>query len=366
MTHARAAISRQKGAPISIEDIEVEDPRDDEILVKIVASGVCHTDMVVRDQGYEVPLPLVLGHEGSGIVEKIGKGVTGLKVGDAVALSYAYCGKCAKCESGQPFYCVDFYMENFRGTRADGSTPLCDCHNRPVSGNFFAQSSFATYAIATERNAVKLPDDVPVELMGPLGCGLQTGAGAVLNCLKPPSGSTIAIFGAGAVGLAATMAAKIADCGKIIVVDLNDKRLELAEELGATHTVNGGKENAVERIRELTGGGVDYSLECTSVPKVFRQAVDCLGIPGTCGLIGSTPLGTEGTIDMGSFLFGRTVFGVVEGQAISADFIPQMIDYWKQGRFPFERMVKYYQLDEINRAMEDSESGAVIKPILRM
>lgn len=366
MTKATAAITRQKGGPLQIESVEVADPRDDEILVRMVASGVCHTDMVVRDQGYEVPLPLVLGHEGSGIVEKVGKAVKGLKVGDPVALSYAYCGKCEKCTSGQPYYCVDFYMENFRGARADGSTAICDCHNHPVAANFFAQSSFATYAIATERNAVKLPDDVPLELMGPLGCGIQTGAGAVLNCLKPAKGSSIAIFGAGAVGLAAVMAAKVAECGIIIVVDLNDSRLDLAREMGATHVINGRSTDAVARIRELTNGGVDYSLECTSVPKVFRQAVDCLGIPGTCGLIGSTPLGTEGSIDMGSFLFGRTVFGVVEGQSIPSEFIPRMIDLWKQGRFPFDRMVKFYALDEINQAMEDSERGLVIKPILRM
>jgi len=248
----------------------------------------------------------------------------------------------------------------------DGTTPICDGHNHPISANFFAQSSFATYAIATERNAVKLPKDVPLELMGPLGCGIQTGAGPVLNCLKPKAGASIAVFGAGAVGLAAVMAAKVARCGTIIIVDLNPSRLELAKELGATHAINAKTEDAVARIREITKGGVNYSLECTSVPKVFRQAVDCLGIPGTCGLIGSTPIGTEASIDIGSFLFGRTVFGVVEGQSIPSQFIPELIELWKRGVFPFDRLVKFYELDQINQAMEESEKGRVIKPTLKM
>lgn len=366
MQQAQAAVTRTKGGPLALETIALEPPRDDEILVRIVASGVCHTDMVVRDQGYEVPLPLVLGHEGSGVVAAVGKAVRSLEVGDHVALSYAWCGYCEKCESGQPFYCTTFYEQNFKGARLDGSTPIHDGHDHPVSGCFFAQSSFATYAIATERNAVKLPKDVPLELMGPLGCGLQTGAGAVLNCLKPAPGASLAVFGAGAVGLAAVMAAKVARCGTIIIVDLNSERLDLARELGATHAINAREEDAVARIREITGGGVDFSLECTSVPKVFRQAVDCLGIPGTCGLIGSTAIGTEASIDIGSFLFGRTVFGVVEGQSISSEFIPRMIDLWKAGEFPFDRLVKFYDLKDVNQAMADSEKGLVIKPILRM
>jgi aryl-alcohol dehydrogenase len=366
MTNALAAVARKKGSSLTIEEVRLGEPRADEILVRIVASGVCHTDMVVRDQGYAVPLPLVLGHEGSGVVDAVGSAVTQLQVGDHVALSYAFCGKCAKCTSGQPFYCVEFYDQNFKGARMDGTTPVCDCHDHPIGANFFAQSSFATYAIATERNAVKVPKDVPLELMGPLGCGIQTGAGAVLNCLKPKPEASVAVFGAGAVGLAAVMAARVSRCEKIIVVDLNPSRLALAKELGATHTVNPREDDTVKEIRAITNGGVDYSLECTSVPKVFRQAVDSLGIPGTCGLIGSTAIGTEATIDIGNFLFGRTACGIVEGQSIPSRFIPELIDLWKRGEFPFDRLVKFYRLEEINQAMEDSEKGRVIKPILKM
>lgn len=366
MKQAYAAISREKSKPLVLECIGIDEPREDEILVRIVASGVCHTDIVVRDQGYDVPQPVVLGHEGSGIVETVGRGVKGLVPGDHVALSYAYCGRCEKCLGGTPYYCEDFFGRNFRGTRPDGTCPIHDSNGTQISGCFFEQSSFATYAIATERNAVKISKDVPLELIGPLGCGLQTGAGAVLNCLKPRQGSSIAIFGAGAVGMAAVMAAKIAGCATIIVVDLNDTRLELAIELGATHTINARSQDSVQGIKEIAPSGVDFSLECTSSPKVFRQAVDCLGTPGTCGLVGSSALGTEGTIDIGSFLFGRTLVGVVEGQSIPSEFVPQLIEYWQQGRFPFEKLVQFYDLEDINQAMTDSESGKVIKPILRM
>ncbi|PDT07242.1 NAD(P)-dependent alcohol dehydrogenase [Rhizobium sp. M1] len=366
MKQAYAAVSREKAKPLILECIGIEEPRADEILVRIVASGVCHTDLVVRDQGYDVPQPVVLGHEGSGVVEAVGSAVKDLVPGDHVALSYAYCGKCEKCLSGTPFYCEDFFGRNFRGTRPDGTCPIHDSHGKQISGCFFEQSSFATYAIASERNAVKVAKDVPLELIGPLGCGLQTGAGAVLNCLKPKPGSSIAVFGAGAVGMAATMAAKIAGCATIIVIDLNDERLELSRELGATHAINARKLDSVAAIRKIVPAGVDFSLECTSSPRVFRQAVDCLGTPGTCGLVGSSALGTEGTIDIGNFLFGRTLIGVVEGQSIPSEFVPQLIEYWQQGLFPFDKLVQFYDLDQINEAMADSESGKVIKPILRM
>ncbi|MQB07934.1 NAD(P)-dependent alcohol dehydrogenase [Agrobacterium tumefaciens] len=366
MKQAYAAITRVKSGRLSLECVGIDEPRVDEILVRIVASGVCHTDMVVRDQGYEVPLPLVLGHEGAGIVEAVGRDVKSLIPGDHVALSYAYCGQCEKCMAGTPYYCVDFYERNFKGSRMDGSCPIHDSEGNQINGCFFEQSSFATYAIATERNAVKVPKDLPLELIGPLGCGLQTGAGAVLNCLRPRPGTSIAIFGAGAVGLAAVMAAKIAGCKTIIIIDLNAERLELALELGANHTINARDGDSVKAIKNIAPSGVDFSLECTSRPNVFRQAIDCLGIPGTCGLVGSSPLGTEASIDIGSFLFGRTLIGIVEGQSIPSDFLPELIEHWERGRFPFDKLVQFYELDEINEAMADSESGKVIKPIVRM
>jgi aryl-alcohol dehydrogenase len=365
MYEGKVAVAKHRSQPLDVIDARFEAPRAGEVLVKIVGTGVCHTDMVVRDQGYPVPLPLVLGHEGAGVVEQVGQGVVGLEIGDHVVLSYGHCGRCGECRSGRPGYCAEFYDRNFKGARMDGSQAVCDAHGHPLGSAFFAQSSFGTYAIATERNAIPIRKDVPLELMGPLGCGIQTGAGAILNALKPPAASSIAIFGAGSVGLSAAMAAAAIGCTTIILVDLHDDRLALAAELGATDGINGGRENAVERIREITSGGADFTLECTGNPKVLAQAVDALRIPGTCGLIGAANLGDCAQLDMNTLLFGRTVRGIIEGDSVPQVFIPQLIELWRAGRFPFDRLVKFYDLADINSAIEDSESGRVLKPIVR-
>lgn len=365
MLETQAAVVREKGGAFAIETVRLEAPRDHEVLVHIKGVGMCHTDLVVRDQYFPTPLPAVLGHEGSGIVVQVGKAVTKVAPGDHVVLSYASCGTCANCLRGLYGYCPDLYGRNFSGARPDGSTPCCDAHGVPVSAYFFAQSSFAKHAIATERNVVKIRDDVPIELMGPLGCGIQTGAGAVLNALKPEAGSSIAIFGVGSVGLAAVMAARIAGCATIIAVDLNDNRLALAMELGATHVINGGGGDVPEQIRTLTGGeGVQQSLECTGLPTVVRQAVDSLRLTGTCGVIGVSPLGTEVTLDMNGILFGRTVRGIIEGDSIPDIFIPRLIELWRQDRFPFDKLVRFFPMAEIEAAAHASESGEVLKAIL--
>ncbi len=360
-----AAVVREKGGKFKIESIKLDDPRDNEVLVRIAGVGMCHTDLVVRDQYFPTPLPAVLGHEGAGIVEKVGKSVTKLAVGDHVVMSYASCGVCANCQNGRYGYCLDLYGRNFSGTRPDGSTPCCDAHGRAVSGYFFSQSSFGDYALATERNVVKISRDVPLEIMGPLGCGIQTGAGAVINALKPGAGTSIAIFGAGSVGLAAVMAAKVVGCAQIIIVDLNDKRLELAKELGATHAINAGQGDVVAEIQRHTGGeGAQYSLECTGLPKVARQAVDSLRLTGICGIIGVAPLGTEVSFDMNGILFGRTVRGIIEGDSVPDIFIPQLVELWRQGRFPFDKLIKKFKLSEIEDAAHASETGDVLKAIL--
>ena len=365
MVDIRAAVVRSQAGAFEIEALSLEEPRPGEVLVRIAGVGVCHTDLVVRDQFFPTPLPAVLGHEGSGIVERVGLGVTKVAPGDHVVLSYASCGQCTNCLRGQHGYCPDLYGRNFTGARPDGSRPCKDGHGHEISSYFFAQSSFADLALSTERNTVKIRNDVPVEMMGPLGCGIQTGAGAVMNALKPGAGSSIAIFGAGSVGLAAVMAARVVGCATIIVADLNDDRLDLARELGATDTVNAGSDDPVASIQALTGGeGVQYSLECTGLPKVVRQAVDCLRLTGTCGIIGVAPLGTEIALDMNGLLFGRAVRGIIEGDSIPDIFIPQLIELWRQGRFPFDKLVRFYSLAEIEEAVRASESGEVLKAIL--
>ena len=365
MLTINAAVVREKAGKFCVEVVQLEHPRDDEILVRIEGVGVCHTDLIVRDQYFPVPLPAVLGHEGAGVVERVGKSVTKVAVGDHVVLTYGSCGVCENCQRGLSGYCLELYGRNFGGSRPDGSTPYSSADGQPIAGCFFCQSSFGERAIAKERNVVKIPKDVPLEIMGPLGCGIQTGAGAVINALKPGAGTSIAVFGAGSVGLSSIMAAKIVGCTTIIAVDLNPSRLALAKELGATHAIHGGEVDAVAAILEITGIGVHYSLETTASPKVFRQAVDCLRLTGTCGLVGAAALGTEVSLDMNSILFGRSVRGIIEGDSVPDIFIPQLVELWRQGRFPFDRLIKFFPLADIEQAVAGSEDGSVLKAVLR-
>lgn len=361
-----AAVVRESGGPFVLEELALDDPRPDEVVVKVVATGVCHTDVVCRDQWFPVPLPVVLGHEGAGVVEAVGSAVTLVKPGDHVVMSMSSCRVCQYCRTSAPGYCVGHYDLNFGGRRPDGSATL-HAGEEPVNGHFFAQSSFATHALAYEHNVVKVADDVPLNILGPLGCGIQTGAGSVMNSLAVKPGTSIAVYGTGAVGLSAVMAARLVGCTRIIGIDVHADRLNVATELGATDVVNAGDGDAVEAILELTAGrGVDYALETTAVPAVARQAVESLALLGMCGLVGVPPAGTELALDFHSVLFGRFVRGIIGGDARAHLFIPTLIDLWSQGRFPFDRLIKTYPLADINQAVEDTELGATIKPVIEM
>jgi aryl-alcohol dehydrogenase len=360
----KAAVVREKSGPFRIEEVELDEPREDEVLVRVVGCGICHTDLVARDQQQPAPLPAVFGHEGSGVVEKVGARVKKVQPGDHVVLSYLSCGVCASCKKGAPTYCLDFLRSNFAAARGDGS-PTMRKNEEAIHGHFFGQSSFATHALAMERNVVKVCRDVPLEILGPLGCGFQTGAGGVINALRPKAGSSIAVFGAGSVGMSAILGAVVCGCTPIIAVDVNPDRLKIAQGFGATHTINPDKANPVEEIQKITGTGVESSLECVGISKVLRQAVDALTPTGVCGLIGVAPVGTNVSLDMHSILNGRTVRGIVEGDSIPDIFIPQLTELYKQGRYPFDRMIKFYPLDQINQAAEDSEKGKVLKAVLR-
>ena len=362
----KAAVIRKKGGPFQIETLMLEEPRPDEVLIRIVATGMCHTDMVARDQLYTVPLPVVLGHEGAGIVEQVGSSVKKIAPGDHVVLTYMWCGHCKPCLNGHLTYCANFYPLNFGGVREDGSTATQDKQGA-VHDHFFGQSSFGTYALAHERNVVKVPTDAPLELLGPLGCGIQTGAGAVMNRLKVRPGSSFAAFGGGAVGLSAVMAARVSGATTIIAADVVPSRLALAKELGATHTINSRETDPVEAVRQLTAGGADFTLESSGRPAVLRQAIDALAIRGTCGIVGAPALGTEASFDVnGVMTAGKTIVGIVEGDSVPDLFIPSLVELYQQERFPFDKLVKFYSLEQINQAAEDSEKGITIKPIVRI
>ena len=362
----QAAVARDKSGPLTLETLDLEDPRDDEILVRVVATGVCHTDVVVRDGLLPTPHPVVLGHEGAGIVERVGRNVTKVAAGDAVVMTYDSCGECPSCAVHAQSYCHAFFPRNFFGTRADGSSALSKDGER-IHGNFFGQSSFATHALCHERNVVKVPGNAPLELLGPLACGVQTGAGAVLNALAVRAGASFAVFGAGSVGLSAVMAARVAGATTIVAIDLHDERLDFARSVGATHTLNPSRDDVVASLLALTGYGVDYALDTTGVAKVIRQAADSLAPRGTCGVLGASAPGTEIVLDEVHFMSGgRRLMGIVEGESDPDTFIPMLIELHREGRFPFDRMVKFYPLDQINEAIADSLEGRTIKPIVRM
>lgn len=369
----QAAVSRDATRPPELETLDIEEPRASEILVRIVATGICHTDINVHERD-RAPKPIVLGHEGAGIVERVGSQVTRLAPGDPVILSSNFCGECPSCRQNAHSYCHEIMPRNFGGRRPDGSTPLTQ-NATPINARFFGQSSFATYALADERSAVKAPADLPLEIMGPLACGVMTGAGAVINSLQVRPGQSIAIFGTGAVGLSAVMAAKIVGATRIIAVDVVPARLALAMELGATDAIdvsagsssaaNASTGNAAQAIKDLTRHGVDFTFNTTRAPAIFTQAMESLAPRGVAGFVGA-PF-TAWTPDMFQILCGgRTLRGIIGGDSSPGSFIPLLIEYYRQGRLPFDRLIRFYRFQEIAQAFADCEHGTTVKAVLRM
>lgn len=356
------AVLEERHGEFRLTELELAKPGPDEVLVRVAGVGICHTDISVRAGLYPVPLPIVLGHEGAGEVIDVGAGVTAVRPGDRVILTFDSCGRCGPCHVGQPAYCHVGFELNFGGRRRDGTTTLT-AGGRPIASPFFGQSSFATACVVPARALVPAPDDLPLHLSGPFGCGLLTGAGTVLNVLKPRPGDSIAIFGTGAVGLAAAMAAAALGATRVIGVDRHADRLRLGLTLGLTETVSPSDDVAAQ-VREISGGGVDLAVDTTASPQALRAAVDALVPGGTCAVVGGVPIGTPVELDMGSLLFGRTVRGVIEGDSVPGDTIPRLVALWRAGRFPFERLIETFPLDHINDAVRAAESGDVVKPVL--
>ncbi|GGB04892.1 NAD(P)-dependent alcohol dehydrogenase [Allosediminivita pacifica] len=360
-----AAVAREINAPLSIEEVELDDPRDDEILVKLVATGVCHTDMAVIEGLMGTEFPVVLGHEGAGIVERVGSAVSKVQPGDRVVMTMDSCGQCPACANHDNVYCHNTYPMNFMAQRMDGTRGISKEGER-IGSMFFGQSSYATHAVCHEANIVKVPDDVELEKLGPLGCGIQTGAGTVMNALAVEPGRSIVIFGAGGVGLSGVMGAVVQGATTIIVVDMVDSRLELAKELGATHTFNAKTDDVSDEIMKLTGYGVNYAFDTTGNAKVIRQAVELLAPKGTCAIVGASSPEAEIALNETHFMSGgRRLMGVVEGESNPDVFIPTLIALWQQGRFPFDKLITFFPFEQINEAFEASEKGEAIKPILR-
>ncbi|MFI8068098.1 NAD(P)-dependent alcohol dehydrogenase [Streptomyces sp. NPDC086033] len=364
-TTTRAAVVESGGAPFTLSDVELDEPGPHEALVRMVATGLCHTDLGVASGGLPFPLPGVLGHEGAGVVEAVGPAVTGVAPGDHVVLSFTSCGDCRNCDGGHPAYCAGWLPLNLIGGRRADGTSTISRDGEPLGGHFFGQSSFAERALVDERSLVKVDQDVPLESIAPLGCGVQTGVGAVWNVLKPVTGSTIVVLGAGAVGLSAVMAAALSPATTIVAVDRFGERLTLARELGATHTVNAAEEDLGEVLAALTGGqGADGIVETTGNVDVLRQGVDALGARGTVVVVGAPPFGTEVSLDVNGLLGGKRVVGLTLGDAETQSFIPALVRLVKEGRLPLHRLISTYSFADIDQAVRDMRAGKAIKPVL--
>jgi aryl-alcohol dehydrogenase len=363
----QAAVAWEAGATLSIEEFDLDDPRDDEILVKVEAVGVCHTDDNARLGRVPVVFPIILGHEGAGTVERVGRDVTRVRPGDRVLFTPDYCGLCEQCVLGKTPYCDQVVARTFTGTRLDGS-PRAHQDGKPVRASFFGQSSFATHSLVTERNIVPVAPDAPLHYLAAFTCGVQTGAGAVLNAMPVSTTSKVAIWGTGAVGLAAVMAAKASGAAEIVAIDRVGHRLALAAELGATAAIDTtGQELAdvAAAVVKLTGRGVDVALDTTGNPAVILAAVRSLATHGTASVITSS--GAPITLPPGDLLLrGRQLRGMIGGHINPTIFIPRLLELHAKGRFPVDRLVKNYPFAELNTAIADSLSGTTIKPVLTL
>ena len=358
----RAAVVEGQGQPFTIAEVQLDEPREDEVLVRMVATGLCHTDITM---GHFLPpemFPNVFGHEGAGVVERVGAGVQALEEGDHVVMSFRSCRACAKCRAGLVGYCDQTLLLNYMGMRTDGSTSM-SWNGSPVFGNFFGQSSLAAHALAYADNCVKVDPALDLTLVAPYGCGFQTGAGTVLNVIRPGTDDSLAVYGVGAVGLAAVAAARAEGVEPVVAVDPLESRRAVAEKLGAVTVDPAQVDSVVDRVKELTGGGAAYAIDTTALPHVVKQAQQSLAIRGTLVALGlGAPEYTLDAIDL--LQAGKTVTSSIEGDSDPHEMVPRLLGMRAAGAFPMDDLVSTYPAEEINRAVADVTSGAVVKPVL--
>ena len=360
---AQAAVLRSGDGPFSIETVQVADPGEGEALVRMVAAGMCHTDLLSRELPPEFfGGPTVYGHEGAGVVEAVGPGVDYVAPGDHVVLSFNSCQGCKACSLERPASCFDFMALNMGGSGPSGSPAFTDAEGQPVASHFFGQSSFASHTIVAKESLVKVDPALDLTKLGPLGCGIQTGAGTVFNSLDVVEGDSFAVAGAGALGMASIMAAKVAGASTIVAIDRHQNRLDLAKKYGATHTITGDPSTFAAQVIEATRGGADHAFDTTGNAIVVRALLEGLNNVGVLALAG-VGFG-ELTIDYSSMLSGRKIIGIMEGDAVPSTFIPYLAKLNAEGKFPFDELIKTYPIDQINEAEAASASGEVIKPVL--
>jgi aryl-alcohol dehydrogenase len=360
-----AAILREPGAPFTFGEVEIDAPHAGELLVRIEAVGICHTDLVFASGALGTPFPLILGHEGAGVVETIGAGVEGFAPGDKVLLTFDSCGHCHQCRAHLPSYCDTFTSLNYDCVRGDGSSPASDDGGQ-LAARFFGQSSFARYAISTARNTVKLPADADLAALAPLGCGVQTGVGGVMRSLGAKPGSSLVVLGGGAVGLSAAMGGVLAGCRMIIVIEPRAERRALALELGAHHAIDPADGDTVAAVRAIEPGGVDHVFDTSGVTAIVQASFGMLAPNGMIGLVG-VPGDLEAALTLPvvpTITFGHGVKGIIEGDSEPAEFLPELVRLHAEGKLPVEKLITTYPFEKINEAIADSHSGKCVKPVL--
>ena len=357
----KAAVFHAVKEPLVIEDIEIDKPMAREIVVRTVAVGVCHSDLHFVEGLYPYPTPAVLGHEPAGIVEEVGEQVTYVKPGDhVIGCLSVFCGHCDQCLSGHPNRCSSDETRRSRDQHPRLS------RNGDVVHQGLNLGAYAEKMLLHENAVVKIREDVPLDRAALVGCGVMTGVGAVLNTAKIEPGSTVAVFGAGGVGLAAILGARIGGAGMIIAVDMVESKLAKARELGATHIVDASSHDPVAAIRDMTGGGVQYSFEAIGLKVAAEQAFGCLAVGGTATIIGMIPVGQKVEIDGYQFLSEKKLQGSMMGSNRFRVDMPRYIDFYLQGRLKLDEMIsKEGRLEDVNEAFRAMKAGEVARTVLR-
>lgn len=363
---AKAAVLFAVGQRLQIRDVEVQAPRAGEVLVRMAAGGICHSDLHAMTGHLVASLPAILGHEGSGIVADVGPGVTSVKAGDhVIPLWRLSCGTCEYCSDGRPALCPEGTQIRMTGRLLDGSTRFT-LDGQEIK-HFAGVSSFAEYSVIPARAVLKIPEDFPLDRAALLGCAVITGVGAVFNCARVRPGSSVAVFGAGGIGLNVIQGAAIAGAEKIIAVDILPNKLEFARQFGATHTINGSTANAVEQIRALTDGkGVEYAFEAIGLPATMRQAYDSLRKRGMAVVVGVTPMTAEVSVPVMSLVYEeRILTGSVYGSSRPAIDIPKLIALYRSGKLKLDELLtRRYPFAQINEAYDALERGEVARSIV--
>ncbi|HZO80810.1 MAG TPA: Zn-dependent alcohol dehydrogenase [Candidatus Binataceae bacterium] len=357
----KAAVFHGPKQPLRIEEVEVDQPQEHEVLVRTVASGVCHSDLHFVEGLYPLPAPAVLGHEAAGVVERVGSAVTYLKPGDhVIACLSVFCGFCEQCMSGHPNRCSNRAATQ----RPKGGKQRLSLKGAPLR-QFADLSAYAEQMLVHENALVKVRDDMPLDRAALIGCGVTTGVGAALNTAKVEPGSTVAVFGAGGVGLAAVQGARIAGARLIIAVDMFEHKLASAKRLGATHTVDASSSDPIEEIRKLTGAGVDYAFEAIGLKKVAEQCFECLAPGGTATIIGMIPVGQKVEIDGPKLLTERKLQGTNMGSNRFRIDMPRYVDFYLQGRLNLDDMItRRGKLEDVNEAFRAMKAGEVARTVL--